>query len=122
MSSPVNEALIRDIISDGLGRLGPNSLPKVLAPVSVPVPSPACGCGSNGAATRSPSSRGAFGVFQDANTACEAAREAYLQLQEKGVAARAKIVDIIKAMADSNAAEWGRIELEETKIGRLDHK
>ena len=25
-------------------------------------------------------------------------------------------------MADSNAAEWGRIELEETKIGRLDHK
>src|SRR5437879_13168657 len=25
-------------------------------------------------------------------------------------------------MADANAVEWGRIELEETKIGRLDHK
>ena len=25
-------------------------------------------------------------------------------------------------MAEANAAEWGRIELEETKIGRLDHK
>jgi aldehyde dehydrogenase len=25
-------------------------------------------------------------------------------------------------MADANANEWGRIELEETKIGRLDHK
>ena len=26
------------------------------------------------------------------------------------------------ANAEANAAEWGRIELEETKIGRLDHK
>ena len=120
MSSPVNEALIRDIITDVLGRLGTNSLPKLVVPP--PAPAPACGCDHNGAASRSQSSRGTFGVFQDANTACDAAREAYLQLQEKGVAARAKIVDIIKGMADANAVEWGRIELEETKIGRLDHK
>jgi aldehyde dehydrogenase len=38
------------------------------------------------------------------------------------MAARQKVVQIVKAMADSNAEEWGRIELEETKIGRLDHK
>jgi len=31
-------------------------------------------------------------------------------------------VEIVKAMADANAAEWGRLELEETEIGRLDHK
>jgi aldehyde dehydrogenase len=49
-------------------------------------------------------------------------RDAFSQLQEKGIAGRVKVVEIIKAMADSNAAEWGRIELEETKIGRLDHK
>lgn len=120
MSSPVNEALIRDIITDVLGRLGTNPLPKLAVPP--PAPAPACGCDHNGAASGSQSSRGTFGVFQDANTACDAAREAYLQLQDKGVAARAKIVDIIKGMADANAAEWGRIELEETKIGRLDHK
>jgi aldehyde dehydrogenase len=38
------------------------------------------------------------------------------------MAARARVVEIVKAMADANAVEWGRIELEETKIGRLDHK
>ena len=38
------------------------------------------------------------------------------------MAARAKVVEIVKTMAEANAVEWGRIELEETKIGRLDHK
>jgi len=38
------------------------------------------------------------------------------------MAARRKVVHIIKTLAEANAAEWGRIELEETKIGRLDHK
>ena len=66
--------------------------------------------------------RGKFGVFQDANEACAAAHEAFLQLQKAGVAARAKIVDIVKRMAEANAEPWGKIELEESKIGRLDHK
>src|SRR5712664_3252411 len=38
------------------------------------------------------------------------------------MAARAKVVEIVKTLAEANASEWGRIELEETKIGRLDHK
>jgi aldehyde dehydrogenase len=61
-------------------------------------------------------------VFQDANEACAAAHEGFLQLREKGVAARAKVIEIVKTLSESNATEWGRIELEETKIGRLDHK
>ena len=32
------------------------------------------------------------------------------------------MVEIIKSMADANAEPWGKLELEETKIGRLDHK
>jgi hypothetical protein len=59
---------------------------------------------------------------QDANEACVAAHEAFLQLQKKGVAARRKIEEIVKALAEKNAEEWGKIEFEETKIGRLDHK
>ncbi len=35
---------------------------------------------------------------------------------------RQRGVDIVKRMAEANAQEWGRIELEESKIGRLDHK
>jgi aldehyde dehydrogenase len=119
MSSPVNETLIRDIISEVLGRLGSTSAPNSAAPTAA---APACGCSHNGKPTGGSIGRGKYGVFQDAKSACDAAHDAYLQLQEKGVAARSKIVEIIKAMADSNAAEWGRAELEETKIGRLDHK
>src|ERR1051326_4424520 len=32
------------------------------------------------------------------------------------------MVDIINAIAESKSIEWGKLELEETKIGRLDHK
>ncbi|HZM02997.1 MAG TPA: aldehyde dehydrogenase family protein [Candidatus Saccharimonadales bacterium] len=109
----VNEGLIRDIVAEVLGRLGSP------APASASVPATAdCGCHhkNNGSAS------GKFGVFADAAQACEAAAAAYVQLQKGGLEARQKVVDIVKTMADANATEWGRIELEETKIGRLDHK
>lgn len=121
--STVNEALIRDVVAEVLGRLGgPATLPQA-APAATPATataapqaSPACGCppGRNG--------KHRFGVFQDANEACAAAQDAYQQLSEKGVAGRTRVVEIIKTLCEANAAEWGRIELEETKIGRLDHK
>src|SRR5262249_30257493 len=48
--------------------------------------------------------------------------QAFRQLQQKGVAARSKIEEIIKTLCDRNAEPWGKLELDETKIGRLDHK
>jgi aldehyde dehydrogenase len=121
--SAVNETLIRDIVSDVLGRLsGSAPAPAPARPVPV-APAAAlarpsnksCGC----AARRG---RRHFGVFQDANQACAAAQDAFLQLRRKGVAARERVVDIIKMLADARAVEWGRMEFEETKIGRLEHK
>jgi aldehyde dehydrogenase len=119
--SAINETLIRDVVADVLGRLGQTSGAR-------PAPSPApaltkadCGCG-NGHVSGGSVGRGKYGVFQDANEACAAAHTGFLQLRKKGMAGRAKVVEIVKAMADANAVEWGRIELEETKIGRLDHK
>src|SRR5262249_47712003 len=120
-----NETLIRDVVAEVLGRLGQ-------APTTRPTPNPApaqakeaCGCGNGdgGAhgATRA-TGRGKYGIFADANEACAAGPGGFLQLREKGVAARVKVVEIVKRLTDANAAEWGRIELEETKIGRLDHK
>jgi len=117
--SAVNETLIREIVGEVLGRLGGGPAPKTSAPAPAPA-SPACGCGNK--AGNTPGFRGKYGVFQDANEASAAAQEAFLLLQQKGVAARRKIEEIIKSLADKNAVEWGRIELEETKIGRLDHK
>ncbi len=121
--SAVNETLIRDVVAEVLGRLGGSAtVPK---PASQPAPPPAvvpaCGCPPP---TKTPSSsaRHRFGVFQDANEACAAAHDAFQQLSAKGVAGRTRVVEIIKTLCEANAAEWGRIELEETKIGRLDHK
>lgn len=117
--SAVNESLIRDVVSEVLGRLGKQEVPApALVPTLPPPAADSCNCARNVASH----TRGAFGVFSDAAQACEAAHEAFLQLQSKGMEARRKIVQIIKGMADANAEEWGRIELEETKIGRLDHK
>jgi aldehyde dehydrogenase len=117
--SAVNETLIRDIVSEVLGRLEVVPTPKISAPA--PAPKSDCGCNgkSHGAA---PGLRGKYGVFSNANEACVAAHESFLRLQKAGVAARAKIVEIVKTMVEANAEPWGRIELEETKIGRLDHK
>jgi len=116
--SAVNDTLIRDVVADVLARLGgaPTASP------SVPAPKTDCGCGGKGAAGSTTALRGKFGVFSDANEACAAAHEAFLQLQKAGVAARAKIVEIVKTMAEAKAEPWGKLELDETKIGRLDHK
>lgn len=128
--SAINETLIRDIVSEVLGRLGgapapaaPASPPSTPASPAAPAPAPRsdCGCGGKGGGS-GPGLRGRFGVFQDAAEASEAAHESFLQLQKQGVGARRKIEEIVKTLAAKNAAEWGRIELEETRIGRLDHK
>jgi aldehyde dehydrogenase len=121
--SAINEALIRDVVNEVLGRLGQGTGAK--APAASPAPpAQACGCSGNGHVSGGSLSlgKGKYGVFQDANEACAAAHAGFLQLKTKGMAGRAKVVEIVKAMAESNAAEWGRIELEETRIGRLDHK
>jgi aldehyde dehydrogenase len=115
MSAALNENLIREVVEEVLGRLGSG---KSNANLVAPAATADCNCHNhhNGAASAQ------FGVFQDANSACDAAAAAFVKLQKGGVAAREKVVSIVKTMAEANAVEWGRIELEETKIGRLDHK
>jgi aldehyde dehydrogenase len=134
--SAVNETMIRDVVAEVLGKL--NGTPKNGAPVAAPVPAAApvrsvtpapassapsksCECEHKKTSAKV-AFRGKFGVFADANEACEAAQEAYLQLKEKGMEARRKIEEIVKTLAEKNAEAWGKMELEETKIGRLDHK
>ena len=124
--SAVNETLIRDVVAEVLGRIGgattttTRPAPAASAPSAAPK-SDSCGCSAK-KATAAPALRGKFGVFAEANEACAAAQESFLQLQRGGMAARRKIEEIVKTMAEKNAEAWGRIELDETKIGRLDHK
>ncbi|HUC83865.1 MAG TPA: aldehyde dehydrogenase, partial [Candidatus Acidoferrales bacterium] len=120
----VNESLIRDVVAEVLGRLnggGPAAV--TTRPDSTPAPKANSRGGSvRNASSASVPSRGRFGVFQDANEACAAAQESYLQLKQKGVAARRIIEDVVKTLANQNAEAWGKIEFEETRIGRVDHK
>lgn len=109
MADGLNESLIREVVAEVLERL--ESQPSA---------------SSGGQPCRSPSpsiNRGADdGVFATAAEACDAARVAYLDLRKKGIEARRKVEEIVKTLCTDNAETWGRLELEETKIGRLDHK
>jgi aldehyde dehydrogenase len=112
------------VVAEVLGRLGNGATTTTSKPSPVPAPAPksdSCGC-SVKKSSANPALRGKYGVFATADEACDAAQEAFLQLKEKGVAARRKIEEIVKALAEKNAEQWGKIEFEETKIGRLDHK
>ncbi len=98
----MNEQLIRDVVDEVLRKLNDSA-------------AHASTSGSN-------RGKGDFGVFEKAADAVEAAHESFRQLQKEGVAARRKIVDIVKTLCEDNARSWGKQELDETKIGRLDHK
>lgn len=65
---------------------------------------------------------GGHGVFEDADEAVAAAADAFQRLKHLGVAGREKIISIVKSLTVGNAEAWGRHEMEETGIGRLDHK
>ncbi len=64
----------------------------------------------------------AVGRFTNVDEAVDTAARAQQQLAQAGVKVRDGICKLFKRMARENAQEWGRIEFEETKIGRLDHK
>ncbi len=72
---------------------------------------------SNG---RDPSGR--YGVFTCVDEAVRAATVAFEQLSERTLADRKRIIDHIRRISIDQAVELGTMELEETKIGRLDHK
>jgi aldehyde dehydrogenase len=75
-------------------------------------------------AAGSPASSGqtGFGVYEDMNAAVEAAQRSFEKLREGGMTARKKAIAVIRKLCVQKAKEWGEIEFNETKIGRLDHK
>lgn len=94
----IDEALIRNVVAQVLAEVGP-------AP---PVPGR--------------SFVGRHGVFTDANEAIAAASDAYEQLCDCGLEDRRRIIDHIRRISIDQAVELGTMEMNETKIGRLEHK
>ena len=68
------------------------------------------------------SGQSGFGVYEDMNAAIEAAQRSFVKLREGGMTARKKAIAVIRKLCVQKAKEWGTIEFNETKIGRLEHK
>lgn len=65
---------------------------------------------------------GDWGVFPTVDQAVDAANVAFKKLCERPISDRAKAIDCIRKLTTEQAEELGRLEMEETRIGRLDHK
>src|SRR4051812_9845936 len=97
----MTEDLIRSVVQQVLSQMGG--------------PSP----NGHGAAAR-PS--GTFGVYPTADAAVSASEAAFPALRARPLGDRKKAIDCIRTICVEQAEELGRMELEETRIGRLDHK
>jgi aldehyde dehydrogenase len=79
----------------------------------------------NGSA-KAPSSNGLpqqrWGVFDDVAAAVQAAAEAQRAFERRGLDERRRAVQCIRDICTKQAEALGREELEETEIGRLEHK
>ncbi len=103
-----DENLIRSVVAQVLAEVGPMPRANTSAPAKV-----------NGHAS---SYAGRYGIFTDADEAVAAARIAFEQLRERSIEERRGMIDIIRRISIDNCEELGRMEMEETKIGRLEHK
>jgi aldehyde dehydrogenase len=65
---------------------------------------------------------GQYGIHAQVDDAVTAATASQVKLMKLSLEDRDGIVKLIKSLARENAREWGKMELDETKIGRLDHK
>jgi aldehyde dehydrogenase len=63
-----------------------------------------------------------FGVYERMEDAIDAAAKSFAQLREQGVGARKAAIACVRKLSKEKAREWGALEFEETKIGRLAHK
>jgi aldehyde dehydrogenase len=65
---------------------------------------------------------GRRGVFTCVNEAVAAANESFEQLCERPISDRKRIIDHIRRISIDQCVELGTAEMNETKIGRLEHK
>jgi propionaldehyde dehydrogenase len=70
----------------------------------------------------SSSGKGSWGVFDDMNDAVDAAFEAFQLYKERSVQCRKKFINAVKQMTFDHKETFARMTVEETKMGRVEHK
>src|SRR5262245_49993092 len=99
----MTQTLIQDVVTEVMRRLGERGMPSA-KPQAAGVPG------------------GRHGVFSTVDDAVSAATESQKKLVKLSLDDRDAIVKLVKRLAKENARPWGKMEFDETKIGRLDHK
>src|SRR3954451_19859196 len=130
----MNQALVQDVVAEVMRRLGPRAPGGGNGNGNGHRRPTGVRAGEDGAANE-PQRRatyahphrtsvpvGEYGIFDKVDDAVGAATEAQQKLMRLSLDDRDAIVKLIKSIAEQKAQEWGKIELDETKIGRLDHK
>ena len=102
-------------------RASPGAGPR-LAGRATGLPRAVRGDGAAGSDESWPAPNDRHGVFASVEDAVAAARAAQRKLVGLSLEDRERIVTLIKSMATTQADAWGAMELEETRIGRLEHK
>ncbi len=103
MTATADAQLIQNVVSEVLKRLGPGTS----------LQTPGGPRGGAGAET---------GRFGNVDEAVAVATRSHRQLVEAGLGVRDSICKLLKKISSENKEAWGRFELDETKLGRLDHK
>jgi aldehyde dehydrogenase len=96
----VNETVVRNVVQEVLNRLQSNGQVPVVAG----------------------GYQGRFGMFTCVDEAVAAARDAFEQLSRRTLEDRRRIIEHIRRISIDQCVELGTMEMEETKIGRLEHK
>ena len=102
----LSEEAIRNVVSQVLAEVGPP--PQV--------------AGGNAQHVSASSFAGRHGVFHDANEAVAAASEAFEQLSQRSKEDRKRAIDHIRRISIDQCVELGTMEMNETKVGKLEHK
>jgi aldehyde dehydrogenase len=127
----MNQALVQDVVSEVMKRLGnrvggngsssTSYRPSYGGGVKAGEDAPANDAKMS-ERHRTEVADGRYGIFSNVDDAVRAATESQQKLLKLSLDDRDQIVKLIKSTAKQNAQSWGKIELDETKIGRLDHK
>ncbi len=105
----IDETLVRNVVEQVVARLKTNGQATASAPATRLGP---VGGGY----------QGRFGQFTCVNEAVAAAGEAFERLSERTLADRKRMLDHVRRICREQYVELGTMEMEETKIGRLEHK
>jgi len=113
----IQQELIAEIAKEVVARLRQQAAPAVVgAPAAVAAPAP------QNSAPIAPVPEPRDGVYNTVDEAVKAAAVAQKKIAAMSLAERGKLVSIVRSICAERSEELGKLELAETKVGRLDHK